>query len=188
MAAQDILAFYPQIPANDPRRFAAGLVELLSTYPQAVVRRARASSGIPANLEFLNLAAVKKLLDGWADEHWQDVQRSRKQIAPPVEVEDPEAKARVNQVLFELKQAMRLPGFGIPKNEQAQIEEMKRKNLKPVLPPAERPQGGYFVPPTIDASKLKLSPYALREARGSIPWSSDDLESQIDNGFSPSTV
>lgn len=87
-ATKRILGFYPEIPASDPKSFAAGLAALLSTYPSAVVARAvDPRGGIPAHVEFLNLAKIKKLLDGWYDEHYQDVHRreiaARKQLPGP---------------------------------------------------------------------------------------------------------
>lgn len=82
-AAKRILGFFPDIPASDPKGFAAGLVQTLSNYPPAVVARAvDPATGIPAHVEFLNLARIKKLLDGWYDEHYE-LEAKRKQWATP---------------------------------------------------------------------------------------------------------
>lgn len=105
-ATKRILGFYPDIPASDPKSFAAGLAALLSTYPAPVIARAvDPRGGIPANVEFLNLAKIKKLLDGWYDEHFQDVRRrdiaSRKALPEP-EV-NPIEKERVREGFQKLK-------------------------------------------------------------------------------------
>lgn len=98
-AAKRILGFYPDIPASDPMGFAAGLVQTLSNYPQAVVARAvDPATGIPANVEFLNLARIKKLLDGWHDD-LISLDGKRKHWAPQIEFkrDEPteESKSRV---------------------------------------------------------------------------------------------
>lgn len=108
-ATKRILGFYPDIPASDPKSFAAGLAALLSTYPAPVVARAvDPRGGVPAHVEFLNLAKIKKLLDGWYDEHFQDLNRreiaARKLLAEP-EV-DPQSKARVSEGFQKLKKIL----------------------------------------------------------------------------------
>lgn len=105
-ATKRILEFYPDIPAMNPKSFAAGLTALLSTYPAPVIARAiDPRGGVPAEVEFLNLAKIKKLLDGWYDEHYQDVVRQR--IAHtqklPEPTPDPEAKERISHGFQQLK-------------------------------------------------------------------------------------
>ena len=99
-AAKRILGCYPTIPASDPQGFAAGLVKILSNYPPAVVAQAADPDGIVAEVEFLNLAKIKKLLDGWRDEYFESLDRheraNRKQIAAPVFVHPtPDAEKRI---------------------------------------------------------------------------------------------
>ena len=100
-AARQILGYYPTIPASDQKAFAAGLVRILSNYPQAVVSQAvDPAMGIPAAVEFLNLAKIKKLLDDWRDEYFESLDRheraNRKQIAAPVfEHPTPDAEKRI---------------------------------------------------------------------------------------------
>lgn len=109
-AVKAILDFYPEIPASDPKRFAAGLAALLSTYPQAVIARAvDPRGGIPAQVEFLNLAKIKKLLDGWYDEHYQDQKRieihSRPRLAEPER--DPQVEHRINDGFRKLSERLK---------------------------------------------------------------------------------
>lgn len=95
-ATKRILGFYPEIPASDPKSFAAGLAALLSTYPAAVIARAvDPRAGVPANVEFLNLAKIKKLLDGWYDEHFQD--QRRRQLIETKRLEEPEVDEEVKE-------------------------------------------------------------------------------------------
>lgn len=106
-ATKRILGFYPDIPASDPKSFAAGLAALLATYPQAVVARAvDPRGGIPVTVEYLNLAKIKKVLDGWYDEHFQDVERAKRasqKALPEPEPESPEVKERVCEGFRKLK-------------------------------------------------------------------------------------
>ncbi len=104
-AARRILGFYPTIPASDPKGFAAGLVQLLSTYPTAVIERAADPvSGIPSKVEFLNLAAIRKHLDVWYGDHADEVRRaerlSRKALPEPPR--DEEVASRITKGLAEL--------------------------------------------------------------------------------------
>ena len=116
-ATRKILNYYPTIPAGDPKAFAAGLVKLLSTYPAAVIAQAvDPSMGIPALVEFLNLAKIKKLLDDWRDEYFEGLDRheraNRKQIAAPVFVHPtPDAEKRISAE-FEKLIANLKSGFG----------------------------------------------------------------------------
>lgn len=104
-AAKQILGFYPEIPASDPKGFAAGLVQTLSIYPREVVERATDPvNGIPSVCSRLNLADIRKHLEKWAVEHHEHIQRveraARKRIeAPPV---DHEMRERVGAGLREL--------------------------------------------------------------------------------------
>lgn len=83
-AAKRILGFYPEIPASDPKGFAAGLVQLLLNYPPQVVEQAADPvCGIPTRLQRLNFADVKKQLDLIAGEvHEQNVRRERARQQP----------------------------------------------------------------------------------------------------------
>ena len=104
-AAKRILGFYDIIPAMDPKAFAAGLVEILSNYPPAVLERAASPSrGIASVVSYPNLAKMRENLDAWRNEYFADQDRiaraNRKAIAPPPP--DPEADARVSKGLAEL--------------------------------------------------------------------------------------
>lgn len=110
-ATKRILGFYPEIPASDPKSFAAGLAALLSTYPKAVIARAvDPIGGVPANIEFLNLAKIKKLLDEWFDEHYQDERRrevhERKRLPEPPK--DEAAAERVSSGFQQLSERLKL--------------------------------------------------------------------------------
>lgn len=109
-ATKRILGFYPEIPASDPKSFAAGLAALLSTYPQAVIARAiDPRGGIPAQVEFLNLAKIKKLLDGWYDEHFQDQRRNEIHNRPrlPEPERDPDADRRISDGFHQLSERLK---------------------------------------------------------------------------------
>lgn len=109
-AAKQILGFYDTIPAMDPKAFAAGLVEILSSYPPPVVERAASPSrGLAAVVAYPNLAKFKQHLDGWLDEHMADVQRieraNRKRLPEPAH--NPEMEARVAKGMHELAEQLK---------------------------------------------------------------------------------
>jgi hypothetical protein len=90
----------------DPKAFAAGLVEILSNYPQQVLDRASSPSrGLAALVTYPNLAKFKKLLDEWAEEHYTEQDRiaraSRKQLPEPPR--DPQAEHRIKEGFAKLK-------------------------------------------------------------------------------------
>ncbi len=95
-AATRILSFYDTIPAADPKAFAAGLAAMLMIFPRNVIERAvDPVSGVPAKVKFLNLAAIRELLDGW---HSDAVRFERLSATPQKQIEaprDPEADARM---------------------------------------------------------------------------------------------
>lgn len=108
-ATAQILRIATDIPALDPKAFSAALAGLLSTYPRAVVRRAADPvGGVVAHVERLNLARIKKLLDGWYDEHYQDIHRKqlaeRKQLPEPVV--DEETRKRVGEKFLQLRKML----------------------------------------------------------------------------------
>lgn len=112
-AAERILGFYDTIPAMAPKAFAAGLVEILSNYPQFIIDRAASpSKGLAGLIAYPNLAKFKEKLDVWADEWWYEQQEAKKRLPqlpePPV---DPEMKARVAKGMKELADHLR-SGFG----------------------------------------------------------------------------
>lgn len=92
-AAKRILGFYPEIPASDPKGFAAGLVQMLLNFPQQVIEQAADPAfGIPSRLQRLNLADLKKQLDAIAGEvHEQNVRRERARQRPLPRLEAPDA-------------------------------------------------------------------------------------------------
>jgi hypothetical protein len=70
-------------------------------YPAAVIAQAvDPALGLPAKIEFLNLAAIAKHLDGWRDEYWESFDRheraTRKRIEPPPPP-SPEVEKRIAQ-------------------------------------------------------------------------------------------
>lgn len=103
-AAEKILGFYPEIPASDPKGFAAGLVATLSIFPQAVIERAvDPVAGIPGKIKFLNLAAIRELLEDWDDDYRRELKRREpKPLALPEPPRDPEEDARIVKGLREL--------------------------------------------------------------------------------------
>ena len=114
-AAKQILGFYPEIPASDPRSFAAGLVQTLSIFPRAVIERATDPiTGIPSRVKFLNLAEIREILEEWRGEYLDHLARveiaTRKALpAPPPESE--EMRERVAKGLKELSDQLK-SGFG----------------------------------------------------------------------------
>ena len=106
-AARQILGYYPTIPASDPQAFAAGLVKMLSTFPAPVIARAvDPVKGIAAKVTFLNLAAIRALLDTWLDEHLTRqamIERANRKPLP-APIVDPEAQARIAKGLKELSE------------------------------------------------------------------------------------
>lgn len=104
-AAKKIMGFWPEIPASDPRAFAAGLVQTLLIFPRAVVERAvDPVAGIPGKVTSLNLARIRAVLDEFAEEYWESQQRleraTRKRLPEPPT--DPEMQARVAKGLNDL--------------------------------------------------------------------------------------
>lgn len=112
-AAKKILGFYPEIPASDPKGFAAGLVATLAIFPLAVIDQAvDPVSGIPAKIKFLNLAAMRELLDEWDDEYRRAMKRREpKPKALPEPPRDPVEDERIVKGLRELS-AHLTRGFG----------------------------------------------------------------------------
>jgi hypothetical protein len=109
-AAKQILGFYPEIPASDPKGFAAGLVATLSIFPQAVVDRAvDPVHGLPSKVAYLNLAQMRKHLDGWMEEFWTEHERQERAArkALPEPPRDPEAEARIAAGLKELAEQLK---------------------------------------------------------------------------------
>lgn len=85
-------------------------MELLSTYPPSVIDRAAdPATGIPARIEFLNLASIRKLLEGWAEEYEETRQRieraNRKEL--PLPERDPAMEARINEGFRKLSEQLK---------------------------------------------------------------------------------
>lgn len=109
-AAKQILGFYDTIPAMDPKAFAAGLVEILSNYPPAVLERSVSPSrGLAAFVAYPNLAKFRAKLEEWHDEHVADVRRmeiaNMKRLPEPAP--DPEVDARIAKGLRELAEHLK---------------------------------------------------------------------------------
>jgi hypothetical protein len=99
-AAKQILGFYPEIPASDPKGFAAGLVATLSIFPQPVIDRAvDPVQGIPGKVVYLNLAKIRKLLDEWVEEYTDDCRRREMAAMKrlPETPRDPQAERRISE-------------------------------------------------------------------------------------------
>lgn len=104
-AAERILGFYDSIPAMAPKAFAAGLVEILSNYPQDVIDRAASPSrGLAGCIAYPNLAKYRERLEAWAEEYYIAVERERRANAPrlPEPKVDPEMQARIKKGLEDL--------------------------------------------------------------------------------------
>lgn len=113
-AAEVILGFYDTIPAMSPKAFAAGLVEILSSYPQAVIDRAASPSrGLAGAVAYPNLAKYREKLDIWRDEYYFDLERQERanRKALPEPPRDPEVDARIARGLQELAERLKR-GFG----------------------------------------------------------------------------
>lgn len=109
-AAKQILGFYDTIPAMDPKAFAAGLVEILSSYPPPIVQRAASPSrGLAALVAYPNLAKFKQHLDEWTSEYSIELARqerlSRRRLPEPPR--DLEAEARVAKGMKELAEQLK---------------------------------------------------------------------------------
>jgi hypothetical protein len=114
LAAKRILGFYPEIPASDPKAFAAGLVQTLMTFPEAVVQLAMDPvRGIPAKVKYPNLAAMREHLDRWRVEHLDYQERleraQRKRLPEPKR--DPEHDKRMYEGFKQLSAHLE-KGFG----------------------------------------------------------------------------
>jgi hypothetical protein len=112
-AARKILGYYPTIPASDPKMFAAGLIKVLTGYPQAVVDRASEAEGIAVSVTFLNLAEIKKCLDLWRTEYFltQDRIERANRKALPEPTPDPEERKRIYEGFKQLSEHIS-KGFG----------------------------------------------------------------------------
>ena len=104
-AAKKILGFYPEIPASDPKGFTAGLVQTLLIFPPTVIDRAvDPVQGIPAKVQYLNLAKIRKCLDEWVEEYCDSERRrevaERKRLPEPPR--DPEAEKRISAGFVQL--------------------------------------------------------------------------------------
>jgi len=87
---------------------------MLSIFPRSVLERAvDPVSGIPAKIKFLNLAAIRELLDAWAEEDHETQQRLERaaRLALPGPPPDPEADKRILKGLRELSDHLK-SGFG----------------------------------------------------------------------------
>lgn len=109
--AKKILGFYPEIPASDPETFAAGLVTILSHYPSEVQwRAADPVFGVPGKLRFLNLAAIRDLLDKLGEEYAIQCRREEmERIAklPPPPEPDEAMKARIREQFRQLSEHLK---------------------------------------------------------------------------------
>lgn len=88
--------------------FTAGLVQVLLSYPLAVVQRAtHPVTGIPGIVDRydLTLARVRKHMDQLAAEHGAEIERARRLSTPRLDYVEPSAdeKQRVNDGFARLK-------------------------------------------------------------------------------------
>lgn len=109
-ATKKILGFYPEIPASDPKGFTAGLVQTLLIFPPAVIDRAvDPVQGIPAKVQYLNLAKIRKHLDEWAEEYFEG--EKRREIAQRKRLPEPprnlEAEKRIGEGLAQLAEQLK---------------------------------------------------------------------------------
>ena len=112
-AAKQILGFYDTIPAMNQQAFAAGLVEILSTYPPAVVERASRPTGLASLVAYPNLAKFREHLDKWRDEYWDERRRIERENRPRIAEapRDPEVDERIAKGLRDLADQLKR-GFG----------------------------------------------------------------------------
>ena len=104
-SARKILNFYPTIPAQDPRAFAAALTEILTNYPPSVLSRAASSAGICSHVAYPNLAKIREFLDAWRDEYLTELEREERRnrkALPEPPANSPEVDARIAKGLKEL--------------------------------------------------------------------------------------
>lgn len=93
--------YWPTPDVSDPQVFQAGVIELLTSYPQDVTERALSVlKGLPAKFTFWpRIAEIKAEMDGWAAEyfeHWERVERfSRPALPPPEQTISPEEDAYI---------------------------------------------------------------------------------------------
>lgn len=85
-------------------------MQTLSIFPPAVVKRAiDPVQGIPGVVKFLNLAEIRKHLDTWFDEHYQDLKRrefaARKQLPEPTA--DPQVQHRIAEGFKQLTETLK---------------------------------------------------------------------------------
>ena len=107
-AAARIIGCYPTITASDPKLFTAGLVQVLMSYPAAVVlEAAHPVTGIPGLVDRydLTLARVRKLMDQWAAERANRIERERRESTPRIEQREHtvEERERVGNGFAKLK-------------------------------------------------------------------------------------
>jgi hypothetical protein len=93
------LGCYDTIPATDPKVFSAGLVDLLTMYPAAVVEMAAdPARGIPAFVPYPSLAKFRERLERILDEHNHDLRleqyrlerQNRRQLPEPPQPDERE--------------------------------------------------------------------------------------------------
>lgn len=136
-AAKRILGFYPEIPASDPKGFAAGLVQLLTTYPPSIVSQASDPvNGIASRVQFLNLAAIRRILDEWADAKYEQHKKleavNKLKLPPPPE--NAEMKARISRMFAELQAEMRRGHSSRPPVNELGLASLKRQIDKGISP------------------------------------------------------
>ena len=106
-SAERLIAFYPTIQANDPKVYAAGLVQLFLHYPEHLVAEAiDPVHGIPGECDFPpSIAKVKGFLEprrlAWQETQDRIARANRKRIEPPPR--DLEAEERIKDGFQKLK-------------------------------------------------------------------------------------
>jgi hypothetical protein len=83
---------------------------MLSTFPPSVNERAAdPAHGIPSKIQYLNLAAMRKLLDAWADEYYERQDRAERanRKALPEPPRDPQMEARIAKGFAELAEKLK---------------------------------------------------------------------------------
>jgi hypothetical protein len=85
-------------------------VQTLSIFPQSVIDQAADPvSGIPGKIKYLNLAAIRELLDGWAEEFYERQERIAKASRKPLPMPErnPDMEARINAGFADLTAALK---------------------------------------------------------------------------------
>lgn len=105
-AAETLIGYYPTIQASDPKIYAAGLVKLLSRYPEHLVSEAlEPATGLPSLHDFPpTMKQVREFLEPrWLrEQHMREMKRRFETPRLPEPPRDPVEDAKIEQGLRQL--------------------------------------------------------------------------------------